>query len=170
MANKLEKVRLNGKEISLIELNKESFLNAIDKSDIEYSDRDIDILSIGIYGVIFLFKKGKASAIFISDSSDKYIGKVVFIDSYGNELDIQDKYNLASMVYCDVKADYVKGRAVDTYRKISDYDNMECTVSSNSSGITLMYDILNNVVVDKLSATMSKSVKNKSYKKYNYFR
>ena len=63
------------------------------------------------------------------------------------------------MVYCDIRANYVKGRNVDAYRKISDYDNIECAISHNSVGITLMYDILSGVVVNKMTNTMSKYIK-----------
>ena len=158
MASKLDRIRLNGIEVKLSDINLKLLLECSGNLDIRKVDHSGSFESVSLFGVFFMFKDGKASSMFINQSNEDYIGKVILIDSCGNEIDIQDKYNLVSMMYCDISAHYVKGNNVSPYVTINDYDNIECKMSVNKSGITLMYDILNSVVIDSLSNKLKQVV------------
>lgn len=166
MASRLDRLRLNGREVKLSDIDLKLLLECSGNLDIRKIDNSGNFESISLFGVFFIFKDGKASSMFISQSNEAYIGKVILIDSFGNEIDIQDKYNLVSMMYCDISSHYVKGNNVSPYVTINDYDNIECKMSINRSGITLMYDIHNSVIVDSLSDKLKQSVRRKRYKKY----
>lgn len=158
MASKLDRLRLNGREVKLSDIDLKLLLECSGNLDIRKVDNSGSFESVSLFGVFFMFKDGKASSMFISQSNEDYIGKVVLIDSCGNEIDIQDKYNLVSMLYCDNHSIVIKGNNVSPYVSINDYDNIECKMSINRSGITLMYDILNSVIVDNLSDKLGQLV------------
>lgn len=83
-------------------------------------------------------------------SNNDYIDKVIFVDSYGNESDIQTRYDLMSMIYFDINVNIVKGRNVTPYVDICDYDNLGCKVTRNSNGFTIMYEVLNSNIMDNM--------------------
>lgn len=150
MTSHLKGIKLNGKEIDINNINLEVISECIDSNDITNIEIENDITAMSLYGVRFIFKGDKLSSFFIMSSNNDYIGKVIFVDSYGNESDIQDRYNLMSMIYFDINITIVKGRNVYTSIDICDYDNLGCKITRNSNSFTIMYEVLNNNIIDNM--------------------
>lgn len=150
MASHLKGIKLNGKEIDINNITLEVISECTDSSDITNIEVEDDITAMSLYGVRFIFKGDKLSSFLIMSSNNDYIGKVIFIDSYDNESDIQTRYDLMSMIYFDIDINIVKGRNVTPYVDICDYDNLGCKVTRNSNGFTIMYEVLNSNIMDNM--------------------
>lgn len=150
MASHLKGIKLNGKEIDINNITLEVISECTDSSDITNIEVEDDITAMSLYGVRFIFKGDKLSSFLIMSSNNDYIGKVIFVDSYGNESDIQARYDLMSMIYFDIDINIVKGRNVTPYVDICDYDNLGCKVTRNSNGFTIMYEVLNSNIMDNM--------------------
>lgn len=150
MTSHLKCIKLNGKEIDINDLTIEAINKCVDSSDIVDIEIDNDITAMSLYGVRFIFKGDKLSSFLIMSSDSDYLGKVVFVDSYGNESDIQIRYDLMSMIHFDVNINVVKGKQVTPYIDICDYDNLGCKVTRNNNGFTIMYEVLNNNIMDNM--------------------
>ncbi len=150
MTSHLKGIKLNGKEIDINNITLEVISECTDSSDITNIEIENDITAMSLYGVRFIFKGDKLSSFLIMSSNNDYIGKVIFVDSYGNESDIQARYDLMSMIYFDINVNIVKGRNVTPYVDICDYDNLGCKVTRNSNGFTIMYEVLNSNIMDNM--------------------
>ena len=150
MTSHLKGIKLNGKEIDINNITLEVISECTDSSDITNIEIEDDITAMSLYGVRFIFKGDKLSSFLIMSSNNDYIGKVIFVDSYGNESDIQARYNLMSMIYFDIDITIVKGRNVTPYVDICDYDNLGCKITRNSNGFTIMYEVLNSNIMDNM--------------------
>lgn len=150
MTSHLKGIKLNGKEIDINNITLEVISESTDSSDITNIEIEDDITAMSLYGIRFIFKGDKLSSFLIMSSNNDYIGKVIFVDSYGNESDIQARYNLMSMIYFDIDITIVKGRNVTPYVNICDYDNLGCKVTRNSNGFTIMYEVLNSTIIDNM--------------------
>lgn len=150
MASHLKCIKLNGKEIDVNDLTIEALNNCVDSSDIVDIEINNDITAMSLYGIRFIFKGDKLSSFLIMSSDNDYLGKVVFVDSYDNESDIQIRYDLMSMTLFDVNINVVKGRQVTPYIDICDYDNLGCKVTRNNNGLTIMYEVLNSNIMDNM--------------------
>ena len=150
MTSHLKGIKLNGKEIDINNITLEVISECTDSSDITNIEIEDDITAMSLYGVRFIFKGDKLSSFLIMSSNNDYIGKVVFVDSYDNESDIQTRYDLMSMIYFDINVNIVKGRNVTPYIDICDYDNLGCKVTRNSNGFTIMYEVLNSNIMDNM--------------------
>ena len=150
MTSHLKGIKLNGKEIDINDITIEAVNKCVDSSDIVNVEIKNDITAMSLYGIRFIFKGDKLSSFLIMSSNNDYIGKVIFVDSYGNESDIQARYNLMSMIYFDIDITIVKGRNVTPYVDICDYDNLGCKVTRNSNGFTIMYEVLNSTIIDNM--------------------
>lgn len=150
MTSHLKGIKLNGKEIDINNITLEVISECTDSSDITNIEIEDDITAMSLYGIRFIFKGDKLSSFLIMSSNNDYIGKVIFVDSYGNESDIQARYNLMSMIYFDIDITIVKGRNVTPYVDICDYDNLGCKVTRNSNGFTIMYEVLNSNIMDNM--------------------
>lgn len=150
MTSHLKGIKLNGKEIDINNITLEVISECTDSSDITNIEIEDDITAMSLYGVRFIFKGDKLSSFLIMSSNNDYIGKVIFVDSYGNESDIQARYNLMSMIYFDIDITIVKGRNVTPYVDICDYDNLGCKITRNSNGFTIMYEVLNSTIIDNI--------------------
>lgn len=167
MGTNLDSIRVNEIRVKINEIDIETLIRCAKEEYISIK-KDEHIEIVHIFGVYFLFNKGRLSYFSIVECLEEYKGKVFLIDYCGNEIDIQDKYNLVSMMYCDISAHYVKGNNVSPYVTINDYDNIECKICINRSGITLMYDILNSIIVNSLSNKLGQLVsKRKRYRTFN---
>ena len=150
MTSHLKGIKLNGKEIDINNITLEVISECTDSSDITNIEVEDDITAMSLYGVRFIFKGDKLSSFLIMSSNNDYIDKVIFVDSYGNESDIQTIYDLMSMIYFDINVNIVKGRNVTPYVDICDYDNLGCKVTRNSNGFTIMYEVLNSNIMDNM--------------------
>lgn len=150
MTSHLKGIKLNGKEIDINNITLEVISECIDSSDITNIEVEDDITAMSLYGVRFIFKGDKLSSFLVMSSNNDYIGKVIFVDSYDNESDIQTRYDLMSMIYFDINVNIVKGRNVTPYVDICDYDNLGCKVTRNSNGFTIMYAVLNSNIMDNM--------------------
>lgn len=150
MTSHLKGIKLNGKEIDINNITLEVISECTDSSDITNIEIEDDITAMSLYGVRFIFKGDKLSSFLIMSSNNDYIGKVIFVDSYDNESDIQARYNLMSMIYFDIDITIVKGRNVTPYVDICDYDNLGCKITRNSNGFTIMYEVLNSTIIDNI--------------------
>lgn len=150
MTSHLKGIKLNGKEIDINNITLEVISECTDSSDITNIEIEDDITAMSLYGVRFIFKGDKLSSFLVMSSNNDYIGKVVFVDSYDNESDIQTRYDLMSMIYFDIDINIVKGRNVTPYIDICDYDNLGCKVTRNSNGFTIMYEVLNSNIMDNM--------------------
>lgn len=150
MTSHLKGIKLNGKEIDINNITLEVISECTDSSDITNIEVEDDITAMSLYSVRFIFKRDKLSSFLIMSSNNDYIGKVMFVDSCGNESDIQTRYDLMSMIYFDINVNIVKGRNVTPYIDICDYDNLGCKVTRNSNGFTIMYEVLNSNIMDNM--------------------
>lgn len=150
MTSHLKGIKLNGKEIDINNITLEVISECTDSSDITNIEVEDDMTAMSLYGIRFIFKGDKLSSFLIMSSNNDYIGKVIFVDSYGNESDIQTRYDLMSMIYFDINVNIVKGRNVTPYVDICDYDNLGCKVTRNSNGFTIMYEVLNSTIIDNM--------------------
>ena len=92
----------------------------------------------------------RLSSFLIMSSNDKYENKVVLIDSFGQEYDIQDRYNLMSMVYFNIQVNMVKGMNVSPYVSVDDFDNISCKITRSSNGFSMLYEVLSSNIMDNM--------------------
>ncbi len=150
MACHIRGIKLNNKEISIDNLTIDTITDCTNSEDITNIKVENDITTFSIYGVNFIFKGDRLSSFLIMSSNDKYIDKVVLVDSFGQEYDIQTKYNLMSMVYFNIQVNIVKGMNVAPYVDTDDFDNISCKITRSSNGFSMLYEVLDSSIIDNM--------------------
>lgn len=117
----------------------------------------------------FLFRDNRLHSIIVSDYKDKRVGKVLLVDTLGNEIDILEKYILIQMLYgkSQISSTTRKGNVLAPFVFMNDYDNISTKVTISNRHLVLIFDLLNSEVIgDKLEDILKRSMKLGKIKKY----
>lgn len=104
-----------------------------------------------LYGVDLVFKKNKLVAMFVKQSNMEFKNKIKFVDSDGNERDIQMEYLILRMTCEQDKSVVVRDMIVRTNTDVDTYDNIGCKFKQGFGWFTLFYDMtVNKSVIDSI--------------------
>lgn len=160
MTSHIVSIKLNNSIVDIDKLNVDTVTNCADSEDITNIEVKNGVTTFNLYGIRFIFMDNRLSSFLIMSSNDKYENKVVLIDSFGQEYDIQDRYNLMSMVYFNIQVNMVKGMNVSPYVSVDDFDNISCKITRSSNGFSMLYEVLSSNIMDNMYNRL-KALKNK---------
>lgn len=144
-------IKFNDVVVDIDTLTLDNIKKCINESDITLIEEKEGRLYYKLYGVDLVFKKNKLVTIFVKQSNMEFNNKIKFVDSDGNERDIQMEYLILRMTCEQDKSVVVRDMIVRTNTDVNTYDNIGCKFTQGFGWFTLFYDITaNKSVIDNI--------------------
>ena len=144
-------IKFNDVAVDIDTLTLDNIKKCINESDITLIEEKEGRLYYQLYGVDLVFKKNKLVAMFVKQSNMEFKNKIKFVDSDGNERDIQMEYLILRMTCEKDKSVVVRDMIVRTNTDVNTYDNIGCKFTQGFGWFTLFYDMTTNKsVIDNI--------------------
>lgn len=144
-------IKFNDVVVDIDTLTLDNIKKCINESDITLIEEKEDRLYYQLYGVDLVFKKNKLVAMFVKQSNMEFENKIKFVDSDGNERDLQMEYLILRMTCEQDKSVVVRDMIVRTNTDVNTYDNIGCKFTQGFGWFTLFYDMTaNKSVIDNI--------------------
>lgn len=144
-------IKFNDVAVDIDTLTLDNIKKCVNDSDISIVEQREDRLYYQLYGVDLVFKKNKLVAMFVKQSNMEFKNKIKFVDSDGNERDLQMEYLILRMTCEQDKSVVVRGMIVRTNTDVDSYDNIGCKFTQGFGWFTLFYDMTaNKSVIDNI--------------------
>ena len=144
-------IKFNDVAVDIDTLTLDNIKKCINESDITLIEEKEGRLYYQLYGVDLVFKKNKLVTIFVKQSNMEFKNKIKFVDSDGNERDIQMEYLILRMTCEQDKSVVVRDMIVRTNTDVNTYDNIGCKFTQGFGWFTLFYDMTaNKSVIDNI--------------------
>ena len=144
-------IKFNDVAVDIDALTLDNIKKCVNDSDISIVEQREGRLYYQLYGVDLVFKKNKLVAMFVKQSNMEFENKIKFVDSNGNERDIQMEYLILRMTCEQDKSVVVRDMIVRTNTDVDSYDNIGCKFAQGFGWFTLFYDMTaNKSVIDSI--------------------
>lgn len=144
-------IKFNDVAVDIDTLTLDNIKKCVNDSDISIVEQKEDRLYYQLYGVDLVFKKNELVTIFVKQSNMEFKNKIKFVDSDGNERDIQMEYIILRMTCEQDKSVVVRDMIVRTNTDVNTYDNIGCKFTKGFGWFTLFYDMTaNKSVIDNI--------------------
>lgn len=144
-------IKFNDVAVDIDALTLDNIKKCVNDSDISIVEQKEGRLYYQLYGVDLVFKKNELVAIFVKQSNMEFENKIKFVDSDGNERDIQMEYLILRMTCEQDKSVVVRDMIVRTNTDVDTYDNIGCKFAQGFGWFTLFYDMTaNKSVIDSI--------------------